>query len=141
MKKSLIFLILIIFFITGCSNIVDYSVDLINVTNTSSPKEVDFWINSIKRDNGIYLAKLKNQKGKLDYYLYINNLNKINNLYKEYSNVKLGTVKSDGIEISIELKEGNQSNNMLFLIRTGKKPKYFLLNNQKLPSDSIKLLD
>jgi len=138
MKKLLFLFIFILIFVTGCSNIVNYSVDYLDVS--SADANVKKWIENNGKANGIYLGRINESDEVNLYYLYVNYTNPVDK--NSIDSVSINSNGKKSLLINTKLRSSDQAiDEKLFCITIKEKSlEKIVLNGQDIITSSIPII-
>lgn len=127
MKKYGILFVLSLLIITGCSNILDYSVKYIDIDSTDT--KVKKWVEDNKKTDGIYIGKSDEDK---NYYLYVN---------YSYKEVTIKSREKDSLIIDVKTRKSVEKGRVIFCITIGNKSfKKFILNDEEINTSEVSII-
>lgn len=130
MKKSVVVSILFLLVLTGCSRIVNYSVQDININNYEN-EPIKKWVENNSRTKGVYLGKIDNDKVER-YYLYVN---------YSFKEISIGSESKDSIIIDTKTRDIDEKNEVLLCVTIKDASfKKFILNGQDIKSSAVSVI-
>lgn len=133
-KKILLFVfVFILMCISGCSKNESVSFKVENINNSNIDSNANSWIDTIKDNTGIFIARVNKNKKVDEYYVFA-------------KHVSLGDfgVKSDGLsglKIYYNINNKIEPINSIYRIQTtNKKAKYIIIDDKKINTKEIYLI-
>jgi|GEM_PF-5862633 len=138
--KRIIPILFLMCILVGCRSSVQFYV--LDSDLPYQDKNIQAWADK-NNANGIYLGKTVESGGVSVLYLYLNNLSPVNNEYKKYSPVSIGSTSDKStIEISTTVNESKEKYGKIFkIIIEDSKVDNVILNGEKIMYSSIKTIE